>query len=397
MNRAPRLLALLAGVVIYALPVVAQEPAEVLATYQDRFSEASLQIKLQILNTADALPVEELGPLYLQGLQYVLSNEAQIESNNTVREMALVSVGLIGDAGYSAAVPSLWDFFEGYSDNTARLLTLNVLGEVGVGNDQLVVDVNEWVQAQANLYRSGRLPDRQVLDRAAEVLGLLGSPSSFPVLLDLQLAQISETITSTAGASMRALEGDFVQTAIDAINRRSIGERRPALIYFLNDSSLSQAEHAQIAGGVLAEAMRNVVRDPQQITAWRDLRFDATKVLMAVSYPDADEPLIEHLNETFRSYSQGRVAKTWVLEAIAALANTGTDAAAERLTTLLDLLNNYTENDRPYDTQIVLAVINNLGRMGNMVAYDALVYVTLLNYSFNVIDAARSAVDAITR
>lgn len=397
MNPARRRLALVVVMVLVAVSAVAQEPAEVLAAYQDRFTEASPQIKLQILQTADALPVEQLGPLFEQGLQYVLGNESQIEGDNIIREMALVAVQKLGQSGYSPAVPLLWDFFDSYTDNTARLLTLNVLGTVGGGNEQLVVDLNEWVQTATNLYRSGRLPDRQVLDRAAEILGVLGSPTSFAILLDLRLAQISGEISQTAVESMKSLEGDYVETATDTINRRIIGKRLEALNFFLSDASLSQQEHAQIATGVLEEAMRERLSDASEIQQWRELRYMCTRVLMQVSYPAGTSPLIRHFNETFRTYSQGYVAKTWVLEAIAALGNTGTQEAAERLTTFLDLLNTYTENDRPYDTQIVLAVIRNLEALGNMVAYDALFYLTLLNYPYRVIDAARGAIDNITR
>ena len=397
MNPARRRILLLVVMVGIALPVVAQDPAEVLAAYQDRFSEASQQIKLQILQTADALPVEQLGPLYQQGLQYVLSNEAQIQTNNTIREMALVSVQKLGAAGYDPAVPLVWDFFLAHPENTARLLTLNVLGRIGAGDEQLVVDLNAWVQEQVNLYRSGRLPDRQVLERAAQVLGTLGSPSSFAILLDLQLAQVSAAITETAREAMKSLEGDYVATAIDTVNRRGVGNRLPGLNYFLSDSSLSPQEHARIATGILAEAMRDRVSDATEIQQWRDLRYMAARVLMQVSYPDATAPLVEHFNATFRAYSQGFVTKTWVLEAIAALGTTGTEGAAQRLTTFLDLLNAFTENDRPYDTQIVLAVVRNLESLGSMVAYDALFYVTLLNYPYRVIDAARQAISTISR
>ena len=86
-----------------------------------------------------------------------------------------------------------------------------------------------------------------------------------------------------------------------------------------------------------------------------------------------------------------------MLVAITALGSTGSEVAAVRLTQFLNLLNSYTENSRPYDTQITLSAVTNLGRLGDLVAYDALFYVTLLNYPQRVKEAARSALDAVSR
>jgi len=116
-----------------------------------------------------------------------------------------------------------------------------------------------------------------------------------------------------------------------------------------------------------------------------------------VPYEPAADALIRHFNLTFQSYDRGIITKTWVLEAIAALGNTGSSAAAARLTQFLDLLNTYTENSRPYDTQITLAVVTNLGRLADLGSYDALFYVTLLDYPQRVKDAAKSALDALSQ
>jgi hypothetical protein len=377
--------------------VAAQDTERALEAYQDRFRDAGPEVKLQILETADMLSVEELGPLYLQAVRFVLTNADEIENNVILRDIALFAAEKIGEGGYSPATGSLWSLFVEYDDNTARILILDVFGGIGGGDAELVLDLNGWVQAQVNLYRGGVMPDQQVLRNAVQTLGELEDTSSFAVLLDVQLAQIADPITEEADIAMDALPGDYVEQAITAINDRGVARREPALEYFVTDPDLSDAERAQIAAGVLAEAVREVLRDPNEIEAQRRLRYRAVSVLIDVPYPDAAGTLIRHFNFTFADYDRGLTTKTWVLEAIAALGNTGTEAAAARLTDFLDLLNRYTENDRPYDTQIMLAVVTNLERLGRIVAYDALFYVTLLDYPQRVKDAAREAIDTITQ
>ncbi len=377
--------------------VGAQETNRALQAYQDRFRDASPEIKLQILQTADALSVEELGPLYVQALQFALTNSARLEFDIVLQKIVILAAEKVGEGLYAPATSSLWSVFEEIEETTARISILGVLGDIGEGNAELVLDLNGWVQAQANLHRGGVVPDLQVLNAAAETLGDLGDDSSFPALLDVQVAQISNPISDTARRSMKRLSGDYVQLAIQTINRRTISNQLAALNFFLDDPDLNDEKRAALATGVMSQAVRTTIRGTIEQQALREVRFRAAQELIETPYEAAADSLIRHFNLTFRSYDHGLIAKAWVLDAIAALGSTGSDAAAARLTQFLDLLNTYTENSQSYDTQIILAVVNSLGQLGDLVAYDALFYVTLLNYPQRVKDAARSALDAVSR
>ena len=387
-------LIMLAGTLSFA---GAQQTNRALQSYQDRFRDATPEVKLQIVQTADLLPVSELGPLYVQALQFALSNSGQLSSDVLLQKIVLVAAQKVQEGGYSPAVGSLWSLFAELVDTTSRIAVLDALGGIGVGNKELVLDLNGWVQAQANLYRGGVMPDLPVLQRAVITLGKLGDVSAFPVLLDVQLAQTSGVITASARDAMKSLPGDYVEHAIQTVNRRTISNQLPALEFFLGDPDLTDEERARIAAGVMREAVRTSTRDLTDQSALRQVRFRAAQELIDIPYGPAADSLIRHLNMTFQSYDQGLITKTWVVDAITALGNTGSDAAATRLTRLLDLLNSYTENSRPYDTQIILAVVNSLGRLGNHEAYDALFYATLLDYPQIVKDAARAALAAVSR
>lgn len=375
--------------------VGAQDSSRALQAYQDRFRGASPSIKLQILQTADALSVEELGPLYVQALQFTMVNSDQLGSDIVLQKIALLAVEKVAEGRYAPAVNSLWDTFAVFDDTTTRIAILDVLGEIGGGNAELVLDLNGWVQTQTDLYRGGAVPDLLVLNAAVETLGDLGDVSSFPVLLDVQLAQISGPVTDVARGSMKGLAGDYVQLAIETINSRSSTLQLAAFNFFLADADLSSDERAVLATGVMSQAVRTGTRGTSERQALQEVRFRAAQALVDVSYEDAADSLIRHFNLTVVSYNRGLITRFWVLDAIAALGNTGSEAAAARLVQFLDLLNTYTENSRPYDTQITLAVVTNLERLGDLIAYDALFYVILLDYPQRVKDAARSAIATV--
>ncbi len=392
-----KLVMLLTLVVVAAVSGYAQDTNRILQAYRDRFRDASPETRLQILRTADMATVEELGPLYLQAVQSVLSRAAEIPRNVVLRDIALFAVEKIGEGGYTPATSALWTLFLEYDDNTARMLILEVLADIGGGDAQLVRDLNGWVQARVNLYRGGVMPDQQVLRRSVRTLGELGDPSSFPILLDLRLARISAVISDEANGAMRGLPGDYADAAVAAVNARGVAERREGLEYFLSEAGLEGDDRARVATRVLAHAGAEVLRDVTLIEEQRQVRYRAARELMDLSHPQAVEPLIRHFNLTFSDYERGMTTRTWVLEAIAALGATETERASRRLVALLDLLNTYTENDRPYDTQVMLAVITNLERIGDPQAADALFYVTMLDYPQSVRDAARAALNAVSQ
>lgn len=57
------------------------------------------------------------------------------------------------------------------------------------------------------------------------------------------------------------------------------------------------------------------------------------------------------------------------------------------------LLNSYSEKGKSGDGQIILAVIVNLGGLGDKIAFDDLMYVGYLNYTSQIKKAARKSLE----
>jgi len=60
------------------------------------------------------------------------------------------------------------------------------------------------------------------------------------------------------------------------------------------------------------------------------------------------------------------------------------------------LVNSATEQNKGYDEETVLALIRNLKKLGDRVAFDDLIYVQYLAYSDSVRRAAREAVESLS-
>ena len=375
----------------------AQTTNRALQAYQERFRDAEPEMKLNILTTADMLTVEELGPLYGQVVQYALTNAGDLDSDAVLQQIVLYAAEKIAEGGYTGVNTGLWDVFTETTNNTLRIAVLDTLGVVAQGDRERILDLNGWIEAQTNLYRGGVVPDLQVVRKAVVTAGVLADASSFPMLLNVYLSQFSDQMSQTAAAAMRQLNGDYVDMAISAIIERNLADREPALSYFVADLQLSDQQRARIATEVLADTLNEVVRDVTEQRIQRDLRYRAVRVLMSIPYEDASTPLIRHFQLTVRDYDRNVVTKAWLLDSITALGTVGTSPAARVLTTYLSALNRVTEFERPADTQIVLAVVTNLARLGYDLSYDALFYATILDYPQNVKDAARQALESLTQ
>ena len=380
-----------------ALPVLSQENNRALQAYLDRFRDATPATRLAILRSADLLTAAELGPLYVEAVRYAVANSSGIDGDDTIQQIALVAVDGIREGRHSPAVRVLWSLFATWSGTAGRVAVLTALREIDHGDAQLVIDLNAWTAAQAALAEGGSRVDEQVVRNAAITLGEFGDPSSGAVLLDVQVARISAVVTADARRAMKSLPGTYPATAVAALTSRPVLSRRDALAQVLSDPDLTGEERGSIAAGVLSHAMGEAIRDPVQLDAHRNLRYLAASTLVSHPYPQAAASLVRHFNTTFQDFDRGLTTRNWVLEAIAALGSTGTLPAAIRLAAFLDLLNTYTERDRPYDTQVVLAVVSNLARLGYGATYDPVFQVTLLGYPQQVRDAAREALRALTR
>lgn len=365
--------------------------------YISNFRNANLQTKMAILEASEDEALQEMAPLYADALSYLVSNANDIRRNTTLQQMTDFVVEKITEAEYAPAAEPLWQLFLNRQESLARVSILQAISATGQGNQQVLVNLNQWISDRNRLKAGGEDVDLQVFHQAVVTAGELGSTSSFPVLLEARLQQYSERISNSAVESMQSLEGDQVQLAIDALAGRDPEDKMEAFSFLVQSGLYADEQEPVIAQAALNQALQATVSEPTVTAELRQLRYEAALVISDAEYSEATRTMIRHFNQTVLEYDRGVTTRQRVLEAVAGLGAMDTDEAAVRLTDYLELLNTYTELDRPYDTQIVMAVIRNLQRLGRPGSYNALFYCTLLDYPNRVKEAAREAMRAVSR
>lgn len=366
--------------------------------YIANFRNANTQTKMAILEAAESEELEEMAPLYNEALFFIINNAAEVPRQTMLQQMSDLVVEKLTEAEYAPAAERLWELFLNRREPLARVSILQAISVTGQDNEQIVVNLNQWLSDQNGTgAAAGAQVDLQVLHQAVVTAGELGSPSTFPILLETRLLQFSERISNSAEESLASLEGNTGELAIAALEGRDPGEKFEAFEYLMASDILAEQERPLVAQAALNQALQATVSDPTIVEEIRQLRYESSDVIRQAEFGEATRSMIRHFNQTVLEYDRGVTTRQRVLEAVSGLGAMDTDEASVRLTDYLELLNTYTELDRPYDTRIVMEVIGNLRRLGRPGSYNALFYCTLLDYPDRVKEAAREAMRAVSR
>jgi HEAT repeat protein len=251
------------------------------------------------------------------------------------------------------------------------------------------------VDSQNSLFISGKQPDNNVIAACFQALGKLGDPSSFPVLFSAMYLGYSDAVAGIAHDALLALKGDLTEMLRGVIKDRPLAEKKLALQMAIDSDKLSDDQKAKLAQFALDIGLHSSVSDAASKGVLRDIRFQAAAALGARKWSDATGLLIEHLDMAIGEFDKGLVDRNHLVDAITNLGAMNTHDAAVRLTQYLVLLNSYAEKGKVFDDQVVFTVLQNLGALGDKVAFDDLMYTQYLNYSAGVKKAARAALDKL--
>jgi HEAT repeat protein len=194
-------------------------------------------------------------------LQDLLVNSKEVPD----QMLAAEGLGLIGDA---AAVPKLWNAFQGYQNHPLRLGAAGALARLGdVGN--LAIELEDDLASTEEGFQL----------QAAEVLGILGDTRSVGVLQTAAENSINPTVRQAAVQALAKMQDDFgVRALVDIFeNSETMGAKQgtiEALGIIRSGGSrdallglLKKTEYATLKIGCLRELSR--FRDSELIRVFR--------------------------------------------------------------------------------------------------------------------------------
>ena len=374
----------------------AQDAQKVLDTFKRNFAIASLDVKIQILQDASAgKTASAMGPLFQQAVDFVTDNAGLIPTDARFNQLAGIGAEQIGVVAFAGGKDSVWKLFQVTQDSQTLVKAAVTLGVIGKGDAETVDKLNRYVDAQNNFFSAGKTPDFAILAACFQSIGSLGDPSSFPVLFSAVNLGYPDQVTAIAKTALLSIKGDFKEMLLGVVKGRPLSEKKLALQMATDSDKLNDEQKAQISELSLDIGLHSGAPDAVGKGLLRDIRFQAAAALGARKWSHATGLLIEHMDTTIGEFDRGLADRNHLLDAIGNLGAMNTHESAVRLTQFLVLINSYTEKGKAYDDAVVFAVLQNLGALGDKVAFDDLMYTQYLNYSTGVKKAARAALDKL--
>ena len=365
----------------------------ILASYHRNFIRASLAGKTGLLLDAatDERAGEFIGELYEIALQYALSMGWLLRDDSEMISLVAVAARGAGTAGHTASIESLWELFGIFHDSHTRVEILGALGSLGAGNAQVVTKLNQFLDDKNSAVRAGYSLDNTfpVLQACIVALGALGDDSSFPFLFFTMTAGHPQSIIQETLRAIDSIQGNHTDFLIEVIRNNPFSEKAAAFRLGAYNERLTLPERAEITRTALEVSLDS--DDPIA----NSLRYDAITFLTRYRWSPAAPLALRNFYRVQTDYLSGAAPRERLLEAIASLGVMESTEAAQSLTLQLGLINSRTERTGEFEEDVILAIINALGELGDRVAIDHLLYISFLNYPDRVQASAREALNRL--
>jgi hypothetical protein len=366
----------------------AQVPGEtILQSYERLFIRSGLSTKVNVLSDAanDEAAADFYGPLCALALDFVTANGRLFRDDADMVNIAVAAVRGVGKYAYLPATDTVWQIFLRFPDNIIRYEILEVLPVLDTYS--LTEKVNGFIAEQNRQYSAGLIPDSRILVPLFDLLGDTGDESSYPVLFAASRLYSGEVREEAAKALYR-IEGDFFGFCIKMILDNPPLEKLEAFKAALSWEGLSSEQKGVLAETSLETALSlpGVMRSET-----RELIEAALGLVKETQWVRALPQVLKYYNQSLAAFRSDVSQKRFLLNSIDCLGALKSAEAAEVLALQLGLYNSRAPSLEEDEQEVVLALIQALGRLGYKASYDSIHYASLLPYPEEIKGEARNA------
>lgn len=279
--------------------------------------------------------------------------------------------------------------FTAFNDENVRSAVIN---KVSVLRDYYAV--NPFADT-LNTYLSKNVvtadSEQGVVKDAIVALGLIGNSNSFDVLNNAYRQKKWQQYENELTVSMGQIADKALSEILGIIQEGNIQNIREIFNVLVKNEKNSSTFRAQIAENTLSQTIYIAGNSATVTRETVNLQMDSLRVLVQLKWTRAASTVLSFFETARWEYGAQSMKEDEYVEVIGSLAVIAPVDAAQTLSSYLAELNKQAENGTFPAENVVLAVINTLGAVGDKSAFDSLLYVTYLSYPENVITASRDA------
>ena len=220
--------------------------------------------------------------------------------------------------------------------------------------------------------------DSSLLKSVINSLGFIGNNISFSILYN----NLNDKRYSAYYSEIEATIKKLIPVSMNEV-LQIVHSKDPANTQRI----FNLVKQADISTNNLCEIAENVLNDSPLIS----LKFEALDILNKNKWTRASNSVLTFFSNSQKDFQNGLVEEGQFVSLINSLVNISPLDAVNPLIKYLGELNMQLEYNNSVAQNVVLAVINSLGAIGDKSAFDSLLSVTYLNYPEPVLSAARQA------
>ncbi len=372
--------------------VTGQSSDPVILSYQRNFVRASISTKIELLGDATRVAGVNMIPLFNDAFDFILQYRPVLGNDSQLIDLAVVAASKSPQWKDPSILPRVMKTFQSFPDSRVRVACLDAFAVLSAGDSAAVAELNAWFGQQIAATPANLGADTVTLIACAKTLGKIADKSSFPVLFQAATSGLDSGLALAAKNGLNSISDGYADQILAIFARGALQPSYAAFGFARAKPDLSDGDKGKIAASAFSVglAANAAAKGPDAQTA-RKLLDESLAAITELAWSPSSPDVLKYFYQVQGDYKTGKADSSAFIPVIRAMGAMGTTESAQALSIFLGLLNSETEQKKTYNEQLMLAVIQALGDLGDKTAFDYLLYVGYLDYPESVKKASRDA------
>lgn len=379
---------------VFATETISQSSATAPQQYID-FVTGSVADKTKLLSNlsiSDDTP-ELVVSIPEEALEFVQDKVPLLGTGSGMKELALAAIPVLQVASQRQGA-LLWNIFVLFDDSQIKVAVLDALSMAVSKNKRLVSPYLEGIHtfvAESTATDSDSLASSIA---AIKLLGLMADPNSFEILFRLMNSKVSPELDNAIESSLALVIPSAQPTLLRHISQDyySMAEKYGLFLIVQKNDKISSLFKAELAEKALSATIIKTEDVSKMAPEALSLQLAAVQQIDESDWTRAASIVAEYFVQAQQQFNLGLITREQFLGVVTCLEGLATSHSVSALVNYLGVLNTAAaQKVSSVDEEVLLAVIESLGALGDKAAFDNLLYVTYLPYPETITTAARTA------
>lgn len=333
----------------------------------------------------------------VKALDFVIENIELLKNDRDFAGLAVASIYSYPNKEFELnpveTINKFSSVFYSLKDENVKLSVLDKMSSFSEceKNSEITDFINNYIKgaSEDNISLSA------VEKKAIQIIAGIGNYKSFEILYSCYNNKVWPQYNDQIKKSIVSLAEKSNRTIFSIIKKADFEEMKVINSLFIEDSEISSTLKAEIAENLLSNSMI-LIRDSSKIS--RELsqfQLNNCYVLYKNNWTRSSALMVSYFDVAKSEYKAGFISAEDFANIIHYIEKIASKDSVKVLISYLEELNKETENSSLPAENIVSAVIQALGNLGDKSAFDCLLFTTYLNYPEEIVAQARRALSSL--